>query len=58
MNTRMHIRHDPLPCPSDWSFELIERYNTEIARVAEGYQLDIYPIQVEIITAEEMVAGL
>jgi len=53
MNTRMHIRHDPLPCPSDWSFELIERYNTEIARVAEGYQLDIYPIQLEIITAEQ-----
>jgi stage V sporulation protein R len=45
----------PLPCPSDWTFELIEQYNSQIARVAEGYKLDIYPIQLEIITAEQMM---
>ena len=45
----------PLPCPSDWTFDLIEEYNTEIARVAEAYKLDIYPIQLEIITAEQMM---
>ncbi|MDY7576969.1 SpoVR family protein [Herbaspirillum sp. RTI4] len=45
----------PLPCPSDWSFELIEQYNEEIARVAERYKLDIYPIQLEIISAEQMM---
>jgi spore cortex formation protein SpoVR/YcgB (stage V sporulation) len=45
----------PLPCPSDWTFDLIEEYNTHIARVAEGYKLDIYPIQLEIITAEQMM---
>ncbi len=53
MNSR--FKHDPLPCPSDWSFELIERYNEEIARVAKGYELDIYPIQLEIISAEQMM---
>jgi len=45
----------PLPCPSDWTFDLIEEYNQHIARVAEGYRLDIYPIQLEIITAEQMM---
>lgn len=49
------MRKEPLPCPSDWTFELIERYNNEIARVAKGYQLDIHPIQLEIISAEQMM---
>lgn len=44
-----------LPCPSDWTFELIERYNNEIALVAKEYQLDIYPIQLEVISAEQMM---
>ena len=47
--------HQPLPCPSDWSFELIDEYNQHIARIAESYRLDIYPIQLEIITAEQMM---
>ena len=61
MNTRLNTpltpptKHDPLPCPSDWSFELIERYNEEIAKVAASYKLDIYPIQLEIISAEQMM---
>ncbi|QRX84075.1 SpoVR family protein [Glaciimonas sp. PAMC28666] len=57
MNARADItkRKSPLPCPSDWTFELIEQYNVEIARVAAAYKLDIYPIQLEIITAEQMM---
>jgi spore cortex formation protein SpoVR/YcgB (stage V sporulation) len=47
MNSR--FKHDPC-CPSDWSFDLIERHNEESHRVAKGYGLDIYPIQLEIIT--------
>ena len=27
----------PLPWPSDWTFELIEEYDTHIAQVAEQY---------------------
>jgi spore cortex formation protein SpoVR/YcgB (stage V sporulation) len=54
--SRMNIaERTPLPCPSDWTFDLIEEYDSHIARVAEGYKLDIYPIQLEIITAEQMM---
>lgn len=45
----------PLPAPSEWSFELIEQYQREIARVAAHYKLDTYPNQVELITAEQMM---
>lgn len=44
-----------LPPASEWTFELIDRYHAEIARVAAEYQLDCYPTQIEIITAEQMM---
>ncbi|MFN3295431.1 SpoVR family protein [Caldimonas sp.] len=45
-----------LPSPPDWTFELIEQYHAEIERVAhQTYQLDTYPNQLEIITAEQMM---
>ena len=34
---------EPLPSGSEWRFDLIERYDREIARVAESYSLDTYP---------------
>jgi spore cortex formation protein SpoVR/YcgB (stage V sporulation) len=40
---------------SDWSFELIERYDQEIARIAGEYRLDTYPNQIEVISAEQMM---
>ena len=40
---------------SEWSFDLIERYDREIARVAAGYGLDTYPNQLQIISAEQMM---
>ena len=46
---------EPLPSGSEWRFDLIERYDREIARVAEGYKLDTYPNQIEIISAEQMM---
>ncbi len=45
----------PLPSPSDWTFELIETYHQEIRKTAESFKLDTYPIQLEIITAEQMM---
>ncbi|TAK90065.1 MAG: SpoVR family protein [Burkholderiaceae bacterium] len=48
-------RAQPLPAPSEWSFELIETYHQEIARIAEKYKLDTYPNQLEIISAEQMM---
>ncbi|BCL70330.1 SpoVR family protein [Vibrio nigripulchritudo] len=44
-----------LPDGPDWTFELLERYHTEIKRVAEHYRLDTYPNQIEVITAEQMM---
>ncbi len=40
---------------SEWTFDLIERYDREIARIAAGYGLDTYPNQIEVITAEQMM---
>ena len=53
--TRDRAAKAPLPSGSEWSVEAIDRYNEEIARVAAHYKLDIYPVQVEIITAEQMM---
>ena len=45
----------PLPAPGEWTFELIEAYHAEIDRVARSFGLDVYPIQVELITSEQMM---
>jgi len=45
----------PLGDGPDWSFTLLEQYETEIDRVAKYYDLDTYPNQIEIITAEQMM---
>lgn len=41
---------------SDWTFDLIDRFNNEIARIAtEIYGLDCYPVQLELISSEQMM---
>jgi stage V sporulation protein R len=40
---------------SEWSFELIERYEQEIGRLAAEYRLDTYPNQIEVVSAEQMM---
>ena len=40
---------------SEWTFDLIERYHTEIARVAGQYRLSTYPNQIEVISSEQMM---
>lgn len=47
--------HRALPGGSEWTFDLIARYDREIARIAAGYGLDTYPNQIEIISAEQMM---
>jgi len=44
-----------LPNPSDWTFELIESYFGEIRRTAQRFGLDTYPVQLELISAEQML---
>ena len=46
---------EPLPAPSDWSFELIDRYHEVIRATAARFGLDTYPNQLEVITAEQMM---
>lgn len=50
------MKPTPISTSSEWSFDLIEKYDREIMKVACGeYHLDIYPVQLEIITAEQMM---
>ncbi|NVJ50960.1 MAG: SpoVR family protein [Gammaproteobacteria bacterium] len=48
-------KRKPLSTSSDWSFELIQEYYDAIEKTAEKYQLDTYPNQIEVITAEQML---
>ncbi len=50
-----HRPHSPLPDGPDWTFELLERYHTEIARVAAHYRLKTYKNQIEVISSEQMM---
>ena len=52
MNAR---KREPLPSPSDWTFELIEEYFEHIKRTAHRFGLDTYPVQLELISAEQML---
>lgn len=45
----------PLSTGAEWTFELIEAYDREIARIAKDFKLDTYPNQIEIISAEQMM---
>ena len=40
---------------SDWSFELIERYDAAIAAAAAEFGLDTYSNQIEVINSEQML---
>ena len=39
----------------DWDFELLQRYDKEIAVIAKEYGLDTYPNQIEVIASEQML---
>lgn len=55
MPTKRKIEVTPLDDGPDWSFDLLEEYEAEIDRVAKAFKLDIYPNQIEVITAEQMM---
>ena len=40
---------------SEWSVDLLERFDKEIGRIAEKYALDTYPLVLEIITSARML---
>ena len=49
------LERKKLPAGAEWSFEAIDAYHEEIARVAAHYKLDTYPVQIEMITSEQMM---
>jgi stage V sporulation protein R len=49
------VANKRLPSPSDWTFDLIETYFQEIKRTAHRFGLDTYPVQLELISAEQML---
>lgn len=40
---------------TEWTFDILEKFNSEIQKIATEYKLDTYPIQMEIISAEQMM---
>ena len=40
---------------SEWTFDLIEKYDQEISKIAAEFKLDTYPNQIEVIAAEQMM---
>lgn len=46
---------EPISTGSEWTFELIQKYDDEIAKCAAEFGLDTYPNQVEVISAEQMM---
>lgn len=48
-------KHKMLPAGSEWTFELLERYEQEIGKLAERFGLSTYPNQIEIISSEQMM---
>ncbi|MEM8498736.1 MAG: SpoVR family protein [Pseudomonadota bacterium] len=49
------MRREPISTSSEWTFELIQEYDCEIAKIAQEYGLDTYPNQIEIISSEQMM---
>ncbi len=48
-------KRTPISQGTEWTLELINAYDVEIERIAHSYNLDLYPRQIEIITAEQML---
>jgi len=48
-------KRKPIAEGSEWTFQDLEVYENELSRVAESYQLDTYPNQIEIISAAQMM---
>ena len=46
---------EPISTGSEWTFELVRKYDDEIAKCAAEFGLDTYPNQIEVISAEQMM---
>jgi len=48
-------KREPISTGSEWTFDLINEYEQAIKGIAEEFQLDTYPNQIEIISSEQMM---
>lgn len=49
-------KREPISTGPDWTFELLEKYDQEISRIAkEKFKLDTYPNQIEVIRSDQMM---
>ena len=48
-------RAEPISKGSEWTFELLQEYDRELAKLAERFKLDTYPNQIEVISSEQML---
>ena len=48
-------RARPIDNGSEWTFEMLEQFDREIARIARDFRLDTYPNQIEVISSEQMM---
>ena len=48
-------RKEPLTKDSEWTFDLLNQFDTEFARLADKFKLDYYPNQIEVISSEQML---
>ena len=49
-------RRKPISTDSDWTFDLLARYDRELGRLAhDKYKLDTYANQIEVIRSEQML---
>jgi len=44
-----------LSTSSDWTFELLNKYDQAISKIAKKFKLDTYPNQIEVINSEQML---
>jgi len=49
------MKKKPLSTGAEWTFDLLQTYDREIARIAKSFNLDTYPNQLEVISAEQMM---
>ena len=49
------MKKKPLSTGAEWTFELLQAYDHEIARLAKDFKLDTYTNQIEVISAEQMM---
>ena len=49
------MKKRPLSKGSEWTFDLLRKYDLAIGRLAKDFGLDTYPNQMEVISAEQMM---